>query len=175
MTDNWNTLAALPKRTNDFGQPLLDDYGQDDLSPMLAMTYGEVDPTTLDRLDAQVDSILGDDLTVPERMPLLTALITPDMPASVVPVPVPAVDFVEDGVAWWIGPDAAIGVETKMIDAVGDLAERGNWLARQGYNPTEFGIVVQPHGDVEPTGPTTKHKVEYGLWAMVRDALLVDA
>ncbi len=178
MTHNWNTLIPTPRATNDFGMPILQDYGVDGLFEIFADWHDE--PESPDRVQYDLTVLLGEERHHIEAKPTcevgaqITALLSDDMPAMLTGTKV--CDFVEDGIKWWIGADAAVGVPEGMVRKITLLAEQGGWHSRQGTPPEAFDIIVVPHvEDEEFTGPLSKHNEEYALWRMVQDALLVDA
>jgi hypothetical protein len=181
MTHNWNTLIPTPKATNDFGQPILQDYGVDGLFEIFKDWHQEPEAGEIDRLSHDIDVLLGADeayhfeakttsCTVGAQ---ILAVLDDAMPAMLTESK-PS-DFTEDDVTWWIGADAAIGVPASLKSKVVSIAERGGWLARQGTTPEAFDIIVMPHNTDEVlTGPLSKHGEEYTLWRMVQDSILVD-
>lgn len=177
-TNNWNTLIPTPKATNDFGQPILQDYGVDGLFEIFADWHDEQNERVQHDLDVLLSE--GDRYRMEVKTTecptgaQIVALLSDDMPAMLTGTKV--CDFVEDGVKWWIGADAAVGVPEGMVRKVALLAEQGGWHSRQGVPPEAFDIIVVPHVEGEEfEGPFSKHNEEYAMWRMVQDALLVDA
>ena len=183
MTNNWNTLIPTPKATNDFGQPLLQDYGVDGLFEIIKDWHEEPEVDEVERVHYDLDVLLGTGERYHSEVKQtscnigaqITALLDDSMPAMLTGNSVKPSDFTEDDVTWWIGADAAIGVPKGMTRKVALLAEQGGWLARTGTPPEAFDILVVPHVENEVfSGPLSKHSEEYALWRMVQDALLVD-
>lgn len=194
MTHNWNTLAPLPKATNEFGSPLLDDYGQDDLFPIIVEFHGLADPASADRMDLDIAHLLGeegngggsgrrmtDDEIIARIMgepkqavTTIVAVLDDDEPAMLKASNTCEPDFFEGGFAWWIGADATIGCDANMQAKAAEVAERGGWLARTGSYPSAHGFVVMPHNPSALLGgPLSKHNDQYALWRMVQDTVTV--
>lgn len=189
MTHNWNTLVPLPKAVTEFGQPLLDDYGQDNLFPIIVDFHGAVDPASTDRLDLDIAHLLGEtpewggrslsDDEIAERITRMgtpvtsiVAVLDDDEPAMLRVSTTAEPDFYDDGFAWWIGADATIGCATDMQHKAAEVAERGGWLARTGSYPSAYGFVVMPHNFGEVlSGPLSKHNDQHALWRMVQDTI----
>lgn len=184
MTHNWNTLTPMPKSTNDFGQPLLDDYGQDDLFPYFVDFHGNVDPASVDRITLDLDRIMdegerysSEPTGAPKRTGAqIVALIDPNEAAMLVKDDDEAIepDFVESDMAWWIGAEATVGCPLAMSASVKHNAMRGGWQARVGNYPSHCGFVVMPHGDL-PASVVSTNAEQHSLWSLVRSTILADA
>lgn len=198
MTHNWNTLTPMPKATTEFGSPLLDDYGQDDLFPIIVDFHGAVDPASLDRMDLDIAHIMGEEgngggsgrrltdeeiearIRAMDSTPVMqiVAVLDDEQPAIATSTQVVEPDFFENGYSWWIGEDATVGCATDMQHRAADVAERGGWLARTGSYPSAYGFVVMPHNFtamLSIKGPLSKHNDQYALWQMVRHTVMVQS
>lgn len=178
---DWR-LASLkvPTRTNEFGQPLLDDYGVD--IPDLIADLIEQDGT--DALDERLVTDLLGVTVMPERITVarpasgytpIVALLDPKAPAKLVPtVGVPEFDFEEHGFAWWIGEHGSVGCAVGMVPSAGAIAENGGWHARHGTYPSMCGFVVNPFRPDfhHPAACQSRYGDAYSLWRVVQDTLL---
>lgn len=175
-TLNWATIARTPSTTNEFGQPLMEDYGMD------AFVFdARWDVETSDRLDLDIKHILGEDEVVHHTIEAkstctvgtqIMALLDDNAPAMLTNSRKP--DFIEDGMAWWIGADATVGCDETQVRKLALVAEQGGWLARTGKFPASAGFEVFPHNDTEVlSGPLSKNGEQYALWRMVQDSMLV--
>lgn len=175
-TLSWTNMIPTPKATNEFGQPLLDDYGQDDLTPYMDDFDHALGNETA--LDHQIDVLLGEDVrtsTPVQKRTQIVAVLHEGMPAKVTATQVaPEPDFIDADMAWWIGESAAVGCPVGMAQHIVGIAERGGWQARVGNYPTELGVVVMPHGDL-PASPVSRNAEQHSLWSLVRETVMVDA
>lgn len=165
-------LTRLP--ATEFGLPILDDFGLDDLSAHLF----DEEPMDAAAFDERLKAILGEPM-IEVPFTVTAALLTADMPAK----PQPAEGYVTrtpdlyDGdMAWWIGEGATVGCPVDMVAKAADRAENGGTYARTGAYPCEQGFIVLPHSAkaVATQVALSKHQEQYDLWRAVQDTILVE-
>lgn len=176
-------VALSRKETTAFGQPMLDDYGMDDLSMDL---YALDEVERADALLPDVRAFVAGSLVKgePRTESAIVALMDPSAPAKTVhkhaDKPTHTLvepDMVESGMAWWIGDDAIVACPIEMLDKAMNVAMRGGWFARNGEFPCERGFMVQPlrEGLVTTGVQLSKHKGQYDEWRAVEATITKEA
>lgn len=175
-------LTRLPQ--SPFGAPILDDYGQDDLSGEIfdadvALRTDEVVHTR-----EVVNDLLGMTTTARKREPhVLVAEFDTKAPArprrgalyeewSVAISRQP--DFWDDGKAWWIGEHGAVGYNGERWAQALSVTEDHGSLSLQGVTPDQYGLVVMPHYDgLWATQAFAKPELNhaYMLWTIAQSTL----
>lgn len=121
--------------------------------------------TTTTRTTTLLSALLGDD--------------TPALPAGVVEADALAIrepDFFDDGMAFWIGGDLAIGCPIQNLAArMAQDIDASGWFARRHVTPWERGFALELHGDTVPSHPAKPDDDCYSLWRLVTDTVLVPA
>lgn len=102
----------------------------------------------------------------------IVALLDPNAPAKVRPVPREA-DFYEDGRAFWLSPDAVVSIEAERTDEVLSIllsaprteSIEGGW---RRLHPSHYGIEVESYFDFGMGGAA--HDA-HSAWELARKAV----
>lgn len=132
MTSHVDTILHFNKHnTTEFGLPVLDDIETNDM--WWARREGV-------HLEPMLTTMPG------ERVTALVAVLDPEEPASSRREP----DFCEDGLAFWLTPDAVVSVDVTRIHEVESIlasAERlrhhADGLGWTRIHPSHYGIQVE--------------------------------
>lgn len=179
-------------RANDFGQPILDDYGMDALPERF-----ETDPTTVDCLQRQVMALL--DIEAPAKATWekisaannasadiiarewVLAELDMDAPAKTVRHTVTEgamtpisrePDYYDRDMAWWIGEDGVVGYAVEHYAKAASVLVDHGFKVRQGALPSEFGFVVMPYDDKPWSAGMGRCNHAYTLWTIAEDAVV---
>lgn len=150
------------RRTNEFGQPVLSDYGADDLNGY--------------RDDVPQRPAVGVTASAPVAAPRLVAVLDPDAPAKRDRTPqLREPDFLDPttGEAVWIGEDGAVSVPVALLPALERLVDQAGWHARQGTDPASLGVLVATfRADFEHVGVSTNGDRRLAsTWRALADAV----
>lgn len=117
--------------------------------------------------------------TVAHRLALIGVQVDGDEPADQTPsafrIRVP--DMVDDGQAYWFGPDAVVGCDSKLVLRIGQIVDVGSYKARRGISPESLGITVTPFLDGYHNVSNDAHGKNarlYDLWALAAETVLAD-
>ena len=174
-----NHVDRLPR--TEFGAPILDDYGQDDLARYNVDLTEHIDRDL--RLSQQIDDLLGRQTAHKREQQLLVAVFDPKAPAKpsrrslyedwAVEISRQP-DSWEDGQAWWIGEHGVVGYDFAHWSKALSIVEDHGSQALRGILPDAYGLTVIPHYEglwatQAFIKPETNHA--YMLWTIAQSTL----
>lgn len=86
-------------------------------------------------------------------------------------------DMLDDGQAYWFGPDAVVACASRLVPSIGQTVDTGSYKARAGISPELCGITVTPFLDGYRNISNDAHSKNarlYDLWALAAETVLAD-